>query len=106
MADLVHYKKNNLSTIENDGKKIYNDNNFYRSLANIMEHPEFRTFINSYVNDVYDLNVILKFMKLYDMIEKKDSTLNGYHKLSILKNFIDNSNIRYKIFHQTDKLIL
>ena len=39
MSNLIQYK--NLDNVEESGKKLYQKNPYFRSIANILEHPEF-----------------------------------------------------------------
>ena len=76
--------------LEEKGRKIYRQNEHFRKLANIMEHPEFREFYNSYMNDWEDTKTIIMFMKLYEAVEKHTQiTLTPYQKISIVKDMID-----------------
>jgi hypothetical protein len=50
--------------VENIGKKIYKNHKYYRDLATVMEHPEFRNFFDSYMKDVEDAKLTIMFMKL------------------------------------------
>lgn len=84
--------------LEKSGRKIYDNNKHFQKLANIMEHPEFRQFYNEYMQDWDNIKLIITFMKIYEAIEKH-STLNltPYQKIAILKEAIDNAQIREKI---------
>lgn len=93
MTDLVPFKTNG-DTLEKDGKNIYQTNNFFRSLANIMEHPQFREFFDTYIKDSHDIREVIMFMKIYEMVETRDKELNGYQKLSIVRSIITDSKMR------------
>ena len=100
MTDLVPFKTNG-DTLEKDGKNIYQTNNFFRSLANIMEHPQFREFCDTYIKDSHDIRMIVMFMKIYEMVEARDNELNGYQKLSIVQSIIKNSKMRHMLIKAT-----
>ena len=73
-----------------------NDN--YRVIANVMEHPEFRYFYNKYFSTKIDIKTTILFLKLYEKIEKDAPVeLNGYQKISILDKIINDSKIRQEI---------
>lgn len=86
---------NFLDMLEKKGKQIYSTNKHYHMLANVMEHPDFIKFYNTYFKDEDSIQLILKFMKAYDDIGKLSSdSLNAYQKLTILKNVFDNGHTR------------
>jgi hypothetical protein len=88
----------NISSFEDKGKAIYQDNEHYRRLANFMEHPEFRHFYDNYMKDWNSVQMIMLFMKTYEAIEKHSSMeLNPYEKIAILKNMVENSDTRRKL---------
>ena len=83
------------------GKQLYKQNENYRTIANCMEHPEFRKLFDTYFSNIDDIKTILLFLKLYQKIEKTSTIqLNGYQKLSILDGIIKNRELRQKIFHE------
>lgn len=84
--------------IEKKGRTIYQTNEHFRKLANIMEHPEFREFYNLYMGDWDSVKMIVMFMKIYEAVEKHSQVeLTPYQKLSIVKDVIDDKNLREKI---------
>lgn len=83
---------------ENKGKELYHSNRHYRKLATVMEHPEFREFFNDYMKDWDTAKTILLFMKVYEAVEKHSPvTLNPYQKIAIVKDVVDNPNLREKV---------
>lgn len=86
------------SKLENKGKNIYRSNKHLRSLANVMEHPEFKSFVEEYMKDWDDTKNIVMFMKLYQAVGKysKDE-LSPYEKLAIVQEFIDDPEKRRKV---------
>jgi len=88
----------NNSNFENKGKELYKNNEHYRRLANVMEHPEFREFFNLYMGDWDSVKMILMFMKLYEAVEKHSNIkLTPFQKICIVKDVIDNGELRQKI---------
>ena len=89
---------NCLEQSEKNGKKLYKKNKNYRTIANCMEHPEFRKIFNEYFNDLDDLKTLLVFLKLYQGIENASLVeLNGYQKISILDSIIKDRKLRRQI---------
>ena len=81
--------------VENIGKKIYKNHKYYRDLATVMEHPEFRNFFDSYMKDVEDAKLTIMFMKLYEAIEKRSNVeLSPYQKIAIMKEMMDDWDFR------------
>lgn len=88
----------NSSSLEEKGRKLYKQNPHFRKLSNIMEHPEFRDFYNTYMKDWENTKVVLMFMKLYEAIETHSNVkLSPFEKISIMKNIIDNGETRREI---------
>lgn len=112
MSDLVTlYNPTNslvscLEETEKNGRNLYNTNDTYKSIANVMEHPEFRTFFNKNFSDWDDVKTILMFLKLYQEIETSfPAKLNGYQKISILDSLIKNKDIRRDICSKFSKCL-
>lgn len=90
-----------LENTEKNGKQLYKTNKNYRTLANVMEHPEFRKFFDSNFKDWIDIKNIIMFLKIYQGIEKTSPVeLNGYQKLSILDGIIKDSELRHSICNE------
>ena len=66
-------------TQHNIGKHLYQKNNALRNFANVMEHPEFSTFINEYL--FRDPTAVIKLMKLYANIGQ--TIKDPYEKLAV-----------------------
>ena len=97
MSDLVVCKKND-GELEKIGKSMYNSNDNYRNLANVMEHPEFKIFFDKNFNDWNSTKTILMMMKLYHSMEKEsDKELSVYEKIGILDNVIKDSEMRQNV---------
>lgn len=89
MSDLI------LKHHEVIGKKLYEDNDNYRNIVNVMEHPEFRKFFDKHFDNWTSTETILMFMKLYQVIEKElKIPLTGYQKIAIIDEIIKDSNKR------------
>jgi hypothetical protein len=80
--------------LEADGKRIYQSNDFFRSLANLMEHPEFKPVFKKHFNSWDDIKLFVMFLKVYDRIGDQFPDFTGYHKLSLVKTLIDTSKSR------------
>jgi hypothetical protein len=90
--------KDLVNVTEKNGRQIYQDNPHFRRLANVMEHPEFREFYNTYMTDWDSAKMIIMFMKMYEAVEKhSEIELTPYQKLSIVKDVIDDTELRQKI---------
>ena len=59
-----------LENAEQNGKQLYKQNENYRTLANCLEHPEFRKFLKINFSNWAKVKTIVMFMKLYEEIEK------------------------------------
>ena len=56
MSDLINYRKISSSHLMNSeikGKKLYKQNENYRMIANVMEHPEFRKFFDEHFINLF-----------------------------------------------------
>lgn len=85
-------------SIEEKGKQIYKQNQHFRRLAHIMEHPEFREFYDEYMKDWDSTKTIIMFMKIYEAIEKhSDVQLSPYQKIAVVKDVVDDGELRHKI---------
>lgn len=83
-----------LEELNDQGKKIYQKNTSLRDIATVMEHPEFRSFVDRYFNNVADAQSALMLIKTYQKIEKCFPKLDPYQKISLLHKIIGNSNTR------------
>lgn len=84
--------------LEKKGRQLYKDIINYQRLANIMEHPEFREFYDTYMNDWDTAKSIIMFMKLYEAIEKHSKLkLTPYQKIAVADEIFHNSDKRQQI---------
>lgn len=96
MSDQLVHKNN--AMMEQRGRKIYRSNQHFRRLANVMEHPEFREFFDEYMQDWDTAKTIIMFMKIYEGIEKHSKIeLTPFQKISIVKDVIDDGEMRQKV---------
>lgn len=84
--------------LNNTGKELYTRNSVYRDLANVLEHPMMRDFIDRFIGDYEETISILMFIKIYKEIERKSSIeLSPYQKLAILDKIINTTHIRRRL---------
>lgn len=87
----------NRQEMEDDGKKIYQSNKFFRSLANLMEHPEFKSVFKEHFKSWDDIKLFFMFLKLYQKIGDQFPDFNGYQKISLVKSLVETSSTRQLI---------
>ena len=64
-------KSNNCNDfIKTEGVKIYQENNFFKDLHNLMSNTQFKQFYDKYFTNWFDIEVMLMYMKLYDTMKK------------------------------------
>jgi hypothetical protein len=95
-----------LQQIQKDGKKLYARNSNLREIADLMSESKFRDFFEKNFKSINDVKTILMFLNTYDQIEKEyhkntNEHLDKYQIISILHQFIGNSEIRQEIVNQT-----
>ena len=90
---------NNLTNlVEAEGRKIYQSNKHLRNLANVMEHPEFRSFYQDYMSDPETLKTMITFMKVYEEIECRSKIeLTPYQKIGLVQKVIQDSVMRARV---------
>lgn len=85
-------------TLEERGKHIYKSNKHLRRIGKLMENPEFREFVNEYMDNLDELKSMIMFIKLYQAIEKhSQNELSPCQKIAILQDAITNGKIRQEI---------
>jgi len=88
------------------GRKLLEENPFFKDLDDVMSQPEFRTFYNKYFHDISDMKTVLMYMKLYEELQReyRDQTCNEYVEKEMLaymmKEFITNKTSRHMIVHK------
>jgi hypothetical protein len=87
------------SKLTEKGKEIYQSNQYWQNLANVMEHPEFRRFFNNYIQqDFTTAKTTLMLMKLYSAVEKHSNLeLTPYQKIAITSEILDDEEMRQKV---------
>lgn len=112
MSDLVSLSitpsnlVNCLEESEKIGKQLYKHNKNYRTIANCMEHPEFRKLFDEHFSDIDRLKNILLFLKIYQEIENTFPVeLNGYQKLSVMDSIIKNRTLRREMCREVNNTI-
>ena len=87
---------------ERVGRELYQSNANYRLLANVMEHPEFRDFYDTFLADKHKREVALMFMNLYAELENKSlETMTGYQKIAIVDKLVKHPGVRRAICHSS-----
>lgn len=96
MSELIQHDEQ-LSTTEERGRKLYKSNPHYRNIATVMEHPEFRNFYETYMNDWFVAKTALMFLKVYEAIEDHaNAELTPYQKIAIMHEILSNGDLRRK----------
>lgn len=87
---------------ERVGRELYQSNANYRLLANVMEHPEFRAFYDTFLADKHKREVALMFMNLYAELENQSlETMTGYQKIAIVDKLVKHPGVRRAICHSS-----
>ena len=95
-----------IDQFEKNGKQLYNQNEYYQNIVNLMEHPEFRKLFNAHFFEWENIQLIVMFMKLYEHIEKTSTIkLNGYQKLYLLDRIMKTRPLRQQLCDQIQKWI-
>jgi hypothetical protein len=84
-----------LKSSEETGREIYKTNQFFRHLAHVMEHPEWKALIEENVQDCQDLKIVVMFMFIYFMVGKYK--LTPYQKIAAVQQIVNNQKIRHHI---------
>jgi hypothetical protein len=84
---LIQFDENlaNTKKAELAGRKIYQKNNFMRSLSNLMEHPMFQEVYKDNFDSWDDITLWVMFIKIYGKLSEKFPMLSGYQKLVMVK---------------------
>lgn len=88
---------------DKEGRKIYKENEFMRTLTNVMEDPEFLSIFNKYFDCWDNIEIFTMFAKVYNSITQKMPELNGYEKIAIVKKIIDTSETRQIVCQEIKK---
>jgi hypothetical protein len=80
--------------IKLEGRELYETNPFFKSLANVMENPEFMKLFTNYFDSWDNIELFVMFAKVYDSITKQFPEMTGYEKIALVKRLVDNSKTR------------
>ena len=83
-----------------DGIDVYQKNAAFKSLANVMEHPEFKLFFDKYFENPSDAETMLMFMKTYQKITETNPEASPYEKLALVKKLMSDKEIRPVIVNE------
>lgn len=107
---VVRFNKDEISrdtldkdALENDGKNIYKNHEFFRKLANLLEHPEYKSLFKEHFQSPDSIKLFITFVKLYEKIGDQFPDFNGYHKVSLMKSLINTSTTRQVICEEVHK---
>ena len=93
-----------LQLIYEEGVKIYNQNETFQQLSNVMEDEQFRDFFDKFSQSEMDWKTIGMFMQVYQYIERNCTSqgkpLNKYQKIYILDQWMKDSSIRPMIIKE------
>jgi len=104
MSELVQ-RDENLPMAEVKGRLLYKNNQHYRNIATVMEHPEFRNFYDMYMSgDCDNTRVIMMFLKIYEAIEKHSKVeLTAYQKIAVMDKILADRELRREAVVATKK---
>ena len=94
---VIEENTDNFKDLEKYGRQLYQKNEFYRNLTNVMEHPEFKTFFDNFFKDPHHLKTIFMFMNMYSELTEKQFNLSGYQKIAIIKKTFDDNQSRQQL---------
>jgi hypothetical protein len=94
--ELIKFDPNviDTKTINLEGRSLYETNPFFKSLANVMENPEFMKLFTNYFDSWDNIELFVMFAKVYDSITKQFPEMTGYEKIALVKKLVDNSKTR------------
>lgn len=108
MGDIVLYEKKlkEIEKIIEEGRKLYDRNEFYRDLANLMESPEGKNFVEKYFKSGSDTKTAMMFIKTYELLKDKyeevhNSELNKFITIYMLKEAISHGEFRHQMVTKT-----
>ena len=90
--------------METSGRKLYQTNNFYKSLANLMTNPDFKVILDNFWSNDIEIKSFIMYIQLYQYINETFPTLSEYKKIHIIKMLIDNKTSREIICKDFNKL--
>ena len=78
----------------NEGIEVYQKNDVFKSLANVMEHPEFKSFFDKYFENPTEAQTMLMFMKICQKITENDPDASPYEKLALVNKIMKDREFR------------
>ena len=87
----------NSERLEASGRTLYRTNEHFRRLGNVMEHPEFREFLDSYFQDRLSAETMVIFMETYRAVEAACPGVSGYQKIALVREAMDDAELRPKL---------
>ena len=96
MSSIIKFEPNiiNKKNIHLEGRVLYETNPFFKSLANIMENPEFIKIFTQYFDSWDNIELFVMFAKVYNSITQQFPNMTGYEKIVLVKKLTDNSKTR------------
>ena len=91
--------KNIIDFINNEGAKIYKENEFFRDLHELMKIKEFSNFYKKYFTNWFEMELMMMYMKLYTTIKesyelKYNKQISDELHLFMLREIIRNNDSR------------
>lgn len=77
--------------MEEEGKRIYQDNPNFRAFANVLNHPEFETFFKQNFSTWEDCRLSIMILKLFMEIR---NSCTPYESIAMVKRALDHSEYR------------
>lgn len=97
--DIIKYDD---KTLFEEGKKVYQEHETFRQIAEFMEHPISRAFYDKWIKSP-DLNSVLYFLWLYEQIQKKFPNLLPIQRLALMYR-ISRTNEPLKLYNKKNLL--
>jgi hypothetical protein len=86
-----------LNSLHTYGQNLYKTNKTMKDLCNVLEHPEFRHFINKYFNNMDNTQAMLMLIDTYFKVENIKPDFTPYQKIAALHNLFNNHITRKNI---------
>ena len=93
-----------LPSREQRGRELYARNHVYRDLANVMEHPVLRQFIDQYFTNPTDARAMMLLMQTYRQTDHAHPSLTGYEKIAVVQGMVNTAVYRRNMVHSTPSL--
>ena len=108
--ELVLNDKSNqiITNIDNKGKALIEQNNFFRDLTDIMNDDKFNKFFEKYFKTMEDIKTTVIYMKIFKLFENKynelsNEELSKYVNVYLLHQIMTNSELRGSMISATIK---